>query len=167
MITLLHAQAGRWPFCSEILRIRTSVSPARGARKRICATGDIAMIKPDGHADAASPPDKPRRTAATLRKVPARARLIARLWMTAERQVEAIEARLNALDNDSQAVERDAKTLAIVSRTVRELVAIDAEAKSTKQKAEKPRDADSFRSIDDFRAELAARLEQLRREGEG
>lgn len=166
MITLLHAQAGRWPFCSEILRIRTPVRPRFPARQAACAKGDFAMANPEGQGNDAAK-TQPRRTSASIRKAPARSRLISRLWITAERQVEAIEARLSELGNDAQAIERDAKTLAIVSRTVRELVAIEAEAKSARQKAEKPRDDAPSRSIDDFRAELAARLEQLRREGEG
>ena len=56
-----------------------------------------------------------------------RRRIVSRLWQTAEKQVDEVENRLAALRDDPQAMEREAKTLAIIARTVRDLVAIDDE----------------------------------------
>lgn len=110
---------------------------------------------------------------------PARRRVVARLWQTAERQVAEIEARLGA-GVDAATLERDAKTFALIARTVRELVALDSDAlASAKEKcrvhasqhqitrAEAAADDDGFgaRDIEDFRAELARRLAALRAEG--
>ena len=111
------------------------------------------------------------RTSATrrpvvARKLPARKRLVARLWVTAEKQVDEIEARLSTLGDDPQALEREAKTLAIIARTVRDLVAIDAETQ-VNNKAAPQRDDAPARSIDDFRNELALKLDQLRAERGG
>lgn len=111
------------------------------------------------------------RTSATrrpvvARKLPARKRLVARLWVTAEKQVDEIEARLSMLGDDPQALEREAKTLAIIARTVRDLVAIDAETQ-VNNKAAPQRDDAPARSIDDFRNELALKLDQLRAERGG
>ena len=93
---------------------------------------------------------------------PARARLVTRLWTTAERQVAEVELRLKAIDDDPIALEREAKTLAIITRTVRDLVAIDAERKpAAKDKIKDVQNAADPRSLDEFRASLAARLAEL------
>lgn len=118
-------------------------------------------------------------------RLPSRRQIIARLWRSAERQVAEIELRMSRLDNDQQALEREAKTLAIIAKTVRDLVAIDGEAAiATRSRAKGAypnngktvlRDegagegAEPVRDIDSFRAELARRLDELRseRRGEG
>ena len=93
---------------------------------------------------------------------PARARLVTRLWTTAERQVAEVELRLKAIDDDPIALEREAKTLAIITRTVRDLVAIDAERKPTaKDRTKDVENGADPRSLDEFRASLAARLAEL------
>lgn len=123
------------------------------------------------------PPSKARANAAT----PSRRQVIARLWRSAERQVAEIEQRMTRLDDDQQALEREAKTLAIIAKTVRDLVAIDSEAailSRSRLKGASPSHgktvswgeagddrADAVRDIDSFRAELARRLDELRREG--
>lgn len=111
-------------------------------------------------------------------RAPARRRVVARLWLTAERQVAEIEARLNA-GGDPAMLERDAKTFALIARTVRDLVALDMEAEAHAKekrrahafKSETSPGADgaqeesfSGRDIEDFRAELAQRLAALRAE---
>lgn len=119
-------------------------------------------------------------TRRTTPRAPARRRVVSRLWNTAERQVAEIEARL-AAGGDPAALERDAKTFAIIARTVRDLVAIDAEAEAhtqEKRRTHAPKDASATpqanedhtdfgaRDIEEFRAELARRLEALRTEKE-
>ncbi len=98
-----------------------------------------------------------------------RRRIVSRLWQTAEKQVDEVENRLAALREDPQALEREAKTLAIIARTVRDLVAIDDEA-SASRAPEKRNDSAQLtpaRALAEFRRELAERLEQLRHEGAG
>lgn len=127
---------------------------------------------------------KPRR-----RPLFSRQRVVTKLWRTAERQVAEIETRIAGLDGDPAALERDAKTLAIIAKTVRDLVALDGEAASLpdrntmKERAEshgsRPAKTDAAsleahgdtefgpRDIAGFRAELARRLDELRQEREG
>ncbi|MCU0817905.1 MAG: hypothetical protein MUF11_01175 [Beijerinckiaceae bacterium] len=98
-----------------------------------------------------------------------RRRIVSRLWQTAEKQVDEVESRLAAQREDPQALERDAKTLAIIARTIRDLVAIDDEAIASKA-AEKQNHASlatPARALAEFRRELAERLEQLRLQDEG
>lgn len=111
-----------------------------------------------------------------------RQRVVSRLWRTAERHVAEIEARLMSMSDDPGALERDAKTLAIIAKTIRDLVAIDCEAEDRARARLKENDPThggrtitggegeegaSARDIEDFRAELARRLDQLRGEGTG
>lgn len=107
-------------------------------------------------------PPIPRRRdeAAKLRRASnktSRPGLIARLWSTAERQVAEIETRLIEAGGDPAMLERDAKTLSVLARTVRDLVALDiAEKKETRADADEiPTD------IDDFRRALAEKLAEL------
>jgi hypothetical protein len=102
------------------------------------------------------------------RKIP-RQRVISQLWRMAERQVGAIEQRLAALNDEPQALEREAKTLGIIARTVRDLIAIDEE-KAKRKSGDKGHDdtgPGASRAIDDFRRELAEKLDQLRSERAG
>ena len=106
---------------------------------------------------------------------PARGHLLSRLWRAAERQLDEIEQRLAAAvppEADAPAgpprpaadAEKDARALAVLARTLRELSALEAEAhKSRKVKAED----DAVRDLDTFRRELARRLERLRADGAG
>lgn len=134
-----------------------------------------------------SEPSRPRsasRAGVTIARTPSRRQVIARLWRSAERQVAEIEARMTRLDDDQQALEREAKTLAVIAKTVRDLVAIDSEAATLSRSRVKGADAshggtrardddyeraDAVRDIDGFRSELARRLDELRAErgGEG
>lgn len=126
--------------------------------------------------------------AAGARPAPlSRKRIVSRLWRTAERQVAEIETRMVGLADDPLTLERDAKTLAIIAKTVRDLVAIDSEALDrnarSKHKEQSPRHGEKSssaaplsgvegtdcgpRDIEGFRAELARRLDELRRERTG
>lgn len=106
---------------------------------------------------------------------PARGHLLARLWRAAERQLDEIEQRLataiaDEADPDAARprpaadAEKDARALAVLARTLRELSALESEHhKSRKVKQED----DAVRDLDTFRRELARRLDGLRAGGEG
>jgi hypothetical protein len=98
-----------------------------------------------------------------------RQRVISQLWRMAERQVSAVEQRLAAQTDEPQALEREAKTLGIIARTVRDLVAIDEEKAKLKSgdKGHDETGPGGSRAIEDFRRELAEKLEQLRIERTG
>ncbi len=114
-------------------------------------------------------PPVPRRLVGTGRRRRRLARgdrvaLVIRLWRTAERQVQEIEDRLARAAQQPGDRERDARTLAIVVRTLKELSALerdDAVADRDEQDEAGPADLDSFRS------DLARRLAALRRERAG
>ncbi|MCZ8375048.1 MAG: hypothetical protein O9342_06705 [Beijerinckiaceae bacterium] len=108
------------------------------------------------------PPDpaRPRRRA--------RRPLIRRLWSAAEKQVAEIEARLATLPGDPALLERDARTLALIAKTLRDLVALDAETGPVHRAPEREDHAgNAVRSLEAFRTELAQRLDALRRERPG
>lgn len=99
---------------------------------------------------------------------PDRRGLLKRLWRAAERQINEIEDRLARVADPSEAPrpepEKDARALAVLARTLRELTALEAEAK----KRRKAKDQDgTVRDLDTFRRELARRLDRLREEGDG
>ncbi|MFG1229399.1 terminase gpP N-terminus-related DNA-binding protein [Xanthobacter wiegelii] len=127
----------------------------------------------------------PRRTAHPVGGRPAKARtekpsgnrsgkpdrrgLLKRLWRAAERQIDEIEGRLaRAVDPGDEAPrpepEKDARALAVLARTLRELTALEAETR----KRRKAKDQDgTVRDLDTFRRELARRLDRLREGGDG
>ena len=61
------------------------------------------------------------------------------MWRTAERQVEEIEDRLQAAGLELAERESNARTLAIVAKTLRELAAVD-EARSRARARAQPKD---------------------------
>lgn len=77
-----------------------------------------------------------------------RRRLVRRLWATAEGHVAEIEKRLALLDTEPATLERDAKTLAVVARTVRELAGLDADLNTpvAEDLDAGPRDLEGFRA---------------------
>ena len=91
----------------------------------------------------------------------ARPSVIARLWRTAERQVAEIETRLIAAGGDPALLERDAKTLSVLARTVRDLVALDAEAGRGAATDRQDDQSEAPPDIDAFRRDLAEKLAQL------
>lgn len=100
---------------------------------------------------------------------PARDQLIGRLWRAAERRALSVERRINATadDDDIDGVEREAKVLASLARTMRELMALEQAAADTGRVRSMPagEDEDDMpRDIDAFRVALAERLERLRGE---
>ncbi|MFG1347264.1 hypothetical protein V5F59_20425 [Xanthobacter autotrophicus DSM 431] len=104
---------------------------------------------------------------------PARGHLLARLWRAAERQLDEIEQRLErapfgdgaAPARPSGDAEKDARALAVLARTLRELSALEAEAHKSRLKAKA--EHDTVRDLDAFRRELARRLDRLRAGGDG
>lgn len=115
---------------------------------------------------------------------PSRARLLARLWQAAERQVAHIEARMAQAHLPPEEggrvpdTEKDARALALLARTLRELSAVEDDARTGKARrgkgasmetgdGEGDGDGAEVRDRDAFRQELARRLDRLRAEGEG
>ncbi|HEV2513393.1 hypothetical protein [Bosea sp. (in: a-proteobacteria)] len=88
--------------------------------------------------------------------------VIGKLWKAAQTQLEAHEAHLAELPAGTAASETDAKTLATLARTVRELVALDSAAAGEGGKADDdPSPAEGLRRVDELRRELARRMERL------
>ncbi|WP_156639698.1 hypothetical protein [Bosea sp. PAMC 26642] len=84
------------------------------------------------------------------------------LWRAAKRHLDAHEARLDDLPTGSVASESDAKALAVLARTVRELVAMEAANASQEGKPTDEADpADGLRHVAELRKELARRLDAL------
>ena len=98
-------------------------------------------------------------------KSPQRAALVRRLWQAADGQVRKIENRLALEAIEPAEHERDARTMAVLVKTLRELNDLDAVGASQKSKGRDSADAattevnyDDPRAIDDFRRELARRI---------
>ena len=88
-----------------------------------------------------------------------RAALVARLWRAAERQVKEVETRINAVGLQPAEREGNARTMAVVVKTLRDLAAFDAA--QSKQGTDSEDDDPVPRDIDEFRRELARRIEAL------
>ena len=85
---------------------------------------------PDGSGVAPAPIPLRRAGVRVRHRLGSRAALIARMWRTAERQVEEIEDRLRAAGLELAERESNARTLAIVAKTLRELAAVDEARKA-------------------------------------
>jgi hypothetical protein len=81
--------------------------------------------------------------------------LIARLWRTAEAQVRDIEERLMRHAQQPDDREKDARTLAVLVKTLRELSALDGADGQPETEDDGPHD------IEEFRRELARRMEAV------
>jgi len=105
----------------------------------------------------------PVRPAAKRKPAPrGRKTVIGKLWKAAQTQLEAHEAHLAELPAGAAASETDAKTLATLARTVRELVALDSAAAGEGGKSEdEPSPAEGLRRVAALRRELARRMERL------
>jgi len=104
----------------------------------------------------ALPPQKTKRPPISRKAV------VGQLWRAAKRQLDTHEEHLADLPKGAAASEADAKALATLARTVRELVAIE---EPQVVKRDKPTDelsaADGLRHVAQLRQELARRLEAL------
>lgn len=119
-----------------------------------------------GPADENGPrlPPLPRRnskgTRRAARKPGTRLSLVKRLWRTAEWQVRDIEDRLRQNPQQSDERERDARMLAVIVKTVREL--------STLRDADEDNPAGhDAADIDDFRRDLARKIDAIIASGGG
>ncbi len=103
-------------------------------------------------------PNNPRRPTATQRSA-----LVVRLLRAAERQVEEIERRLVGEEPELGDRERDARTLAVLARTMRELTALDAlnRARSGRKEAMRKNDEPVPRDVGELRRSLARKLEEI------
>ena len=88
--------------------------------------------------------------------------VVTKLWRAAKRQLDAHEAHLDGLPPGAGASEADAKALAVLARTVRELVALEATTKSREDKADDELSpAAGLRHVAELRQELARRLDGI------
>lgn len=141
--------------------------------RRRPASGAGAEGRSDRSIAPTGSPDRPPIAPARRRGSP-RARLLARLWQAAERQVAEIEARIAAAGLEAGSgepraaadTEKDARALALLARTLRELSAAEGEG-SDPLKAKAASAHDPVRDLDVFRRELARRLDRLREGGPG
>jgi hypothetical protein len=95
-----------------------------------------------------------------------RVSLVKRIWRTAEAQVRAIEERLLRAAQPSDERERDARVLAVLGKTLRDLGAFDQTQADAAHRNDASRDNDHDavpRDVDDLRRELARRVDVLRR----
>jgi hypothetical protein len=83
------------------------------------------------------------------------------MWRTAERQVEEIEDRLKVAGLQQGERESNARTLATVARTLRELAAVDDARRARKGTSKDDDDAAAPRNIDELRRSLAEKLEAI------
>lgn len=107
--------------------------------------------------------DAPALPAAKRRALPpSRKAVVAKLWRAAKRQLDAHEARLEELPKGAGASEADAKALAVLARTVRELVAMEATTAGREDTSSNDLSpADGLRHVAELRKELARRLDAL------
>jgi hypothetical protein len=88
--------------------------------------------------------------------------VVSQLWRAAKRQIDTHEEHLADLPKGTTASEADAKALAVLARTVRELVTIDEPPGTRKDKrTDDPSPADDLRHVAQLRQDLARRLEAL------
>ena len=91
----------------------------------------------------------------------ARRQLVARLWRAAEQQVGDIEERLKIIGQESPERERDARALAVLVKTLRELETFDDAHPAPATRTESEDDDAGRRDIDEFRRELARKMDAL------
>jgi hypothetical protein len=118
----------------------------------------------DGGPKTDGVPPLPRRNNVVRRRLLKgdRIALVGRMMIAAEAQVSEIEARL-AEGSNTPDRERDARTLAVLARTMRELIAVDSLQRGGEQRVKKQERHDDPvpRDVDELRRRLARRLDQL------
>jgi transposase-like protein len=94
-----------------------------------------------------------------------RASLVKRMWRAAEAQVRDIEERLLRDAQPADERERDARVLAVLGKTMRDLGAFDQTQADAAPRKDASRDDDDPipRDVDELRRELARKVEILRR----
>src|SRR6185312_1211602 len=109
-----------------------------------------------------------RKAAAPAKKTLEKISLLARVRSAVESEIVAIEnvlSRVEAAHLRSSDAERAARTLATLVRTLNELTALEKPDGKTGEEAEIEA-SDEFRDLDEFRRNLAERLDRLRASGE-
>lgn len=122
-----------------------------------CLAGEF-----DDGSGARPAPIPRRRSGVRIRRRPAnRTALVERLWRTADQQVQQIEERLQAAGLEPTEREGNARMLATLVKTLRELAAFDAAQKPRGSKVRKDDDDDEPvpRNVDELRRSLAQKLE--------
>ena len=116
------------------------------------------MAADDTETSTAKPKAKP-----TSRKA-----VVGQLWRAAKRQLDTHEEHLADLPKGAAASEADAKALATLARTVRELIAIEEPQAARREKqTDELSPAAGLRHVAQLRQELARRLEALAAEEAG
>jgi hypothetical protein len=121
-----------------------------------CLAGKL----PDGSGITPAPIELRRRGVRVRHRLGSRAALIARMWRTAERQVEEIEDRLKIAGLELTERESNARTLATVAKMLRELAAVD-DAQRARKGTKDDHDDAAPRNIDELRRALAEKLEAI------
>jgi len=114
------------------------------------------VLTTDRHEASPEPAPKTARPTATS--------VVRRLWVAADRQIAQSELRLSAPDTDA-AGEREARTLALIGKLVRDLVELDlARAARRQPSARRKADPDGAhgpRDLDRFREDLEKQVHRL------
>ena len=114
----------------------------------------------EGHLEPLPRRTNGRKSPAPRNPIGDRTALVGRLWRAAEAQVCDIEVRLKRHQQQPAERERDARSLAVLVKTLRELSALD-ETKEGAAKADTDHDDAGPRDIDEFRRELARRIDAI------
>lgn len=140
---------------SDWERRRASHGPFGLAR---ATTG--ATLEPGQATNTDASVDPPPATIHTAASEDARHALALRIQRVAERELEAIERILDVLGPSSQPeADRCARTLAGISRTLREITALNTSEKTTS--ADDPDDDTIPVDLDELRCELARRINEV------
>jgi hypothetical protein len=111
-------------------------------------------------------PPIPRRRIVLRKEDPAETRtaLIARIMRASDLQIRGVEQRLGGENTEPDDRERDAHMLAVITKTLRELMVHDTPNPPNKKPAKPARTQDDFipRDVDELRRELARRVDLLR-----
>jgi hypothetical protein len=93
-----------------------------------------------------------------------RVALVTRLMRATEMQVHEIEQRLGTETAEPTSRERDARMLAIMAKTMRDLIALDTQNSADTGEGKPAQTDDEFipQDVDELRRELARRVDQLR-----
>jgi hypothetical protein len=129
-----------------------------------CLAGEY----PDGSGAAPAPIPRRRPAVRSYRRAASRVALVGSIWRTAQKQVEHIEDRLDAAGLPLAERESNARMLAVVARTLRELAAVDEANKPRKNNPKNDDDELPPRNVDELRQALSRKLEAfIARSGDG
>jgi hypothetical protein len=164
--------SGAVPSPETIMLMRKRYAEGATVREILAATGVDRRVLyywldggPKGPQALPPIPRRSRRVAIKGRARGADGALVARLWRTARRQVSEVERRLARAGQPPAERESDARMLAVLVKTLRELAALDeARADIAKGGRQTRADAEDDRppqDIDEFRRELARRMDAI------